>query len=191
MKNLTKRQEMFVCYLLHHGNGARAAREAGYSENTAAKIAWELLNSAKYRHVQAEYRKKLANTKAMAELARQAIHESCMVDLRMDKLKARDPSELDEAERAAISGFTFTKHKSGSGKDAQESETISVKFGSKAEARKMLYKLHGMDREDGSDSGDAEWESAASAFESAMAEVEADYQEAISEPADGGAEEIS
>lgn len=187
MKKLTKRQQMFLAYLLVHGNGALAAREAGYSEAADKQTAWELLNAPKYAHVAAEYNRRLADTKSMAEIARQAIHESCMTDLRMDKLRALDPEQLDPAERAAIAGITQSTHVSGSGDDRQESSTISLKFGSRAEARKMLFKLHGMDR--GQDNDDSEWDDAEDELERAMARLEARRKETALRESESESEE--
>lgn len=46
MANLSPRKAAFVAAYLQHGNGAQAAREAGYSsnENAAKSRAWALLN---------------------------------------------------------------------------------------------------------------------------------------------------
>ena len=57
-QKLTKRQELFVTqYLANGGNGAAAARDAGYSEHTARQIATE--NLAKpYMEPHARWRQK-------------------------------------------------------------------------------------------------------------------------------------
>lgn len=157
MKSLTKRQALFVSHLLLTGNGAKAARLAGYNPDRGDKEAWRLLNDERYSHVRKEYDRRLADAEEMSKLARQAIHESCMLSIKMDKRKALNVDDLDEAEAAQITSISVQKFESEHG---QASENISVKLSSPAEARKMLFKLHGMDRvpEKSTDESDAEAE---------------------------------
>jgi phage terminase small subunit len=49
---LTERQRQFCREYLKDLNALRAARRAGYSEDTAGQIGYELLNSAKFKNVQ-------------------------------------------------------------------------------------------------------------------------------------------
>lgn len=62
--DLTRREFAFVTFLLGHGQMARAAREAGYSEAAAAAIASETLRKPK---VHAFYRRCLAKVANNAE----------------------------------------------------------------------------------------------------------------------------
>ncbi|MBU0593859.1 MAG: terminase small subunit [Gammaproteobacteria bacterium] len=68
--NLTPRQQLFVSEYLIDGNGARAARSAGYSEKTARQIATENLSKP---YIQAAITAKQQETAVKLELRKEHV----------------------------------------------------------------------------------------------------------------------
>ena len=141
MKKLTVRQARFVeCY---DGNGAEAARQAGYSERWAASNLDKLLKNTAIRAAIREREKERTSSLIATREQRQRFWTSVMndedIDLR-DRLRASEllgKSEGDFLERV--------KDESGPG-----TPNISVNFVSKElegvlsdpESRKMLAELY-------------------------------------------------
>lgn len=67
---LTPRQELFISEYLIDGNGARAARSAGYSENSARQIATENLSKP---YIQAAIAAKQQETAVKLELRKEHV----------------------------------------------------------------------------------------------------------------------
>jgi len=68
--NLTAKQQRFISEYLIDGNGARAARSAGYSENTARQIATENLSKP---YIQAAIAVKQQETAVKLELRKEHV----------------------------------------------------------------------------------------------------------------------
>lgn len=104
MPELTPQQSLFVKeYVIGSGNGAEAARKAGYSERSAAKLAHQLMDK---RHIQ----------EAIRRAQRLAFTELASISLGQAKMMLEDPktpagarvelikSMMDRAGLAAVRG---------------------------------------------------------------------------------------
>lgn len=97
-RGLTPRQKEFVRCYVQHFQGSRAAREAGYSEHTASRMAYQLLRTP---HVRQELDRRLEEATATAGidanwvLARYVdLYEKCMQIQEVTDRKGRPTGEF-------------------------------------------------------------------------------------------------
>lgn len=79
-KSLSIKQKKFTKALAIHGNGARAAREAGYSENSAKQIAAENLTKPYLNHEVARIQDQLASEVGINARETLLFWKQCMGD---------------------------------------------------------------------------------------------------------------
>jgi phage terminase small subunit len=152
--NWTDRQRRFVYRYLQHRNGARAVREAGYtckSEN-ADKVAWILLNEARFAHVreaidrreaEIQARLKVSAEQVLEELRKVAFFNLADVLVIQDDGTARlDLSEADAAHLAALGEIQIEERtiKGRDGEPDTTARTIKIKALSKLDALEKLGK---------------------------------------------------
>lgn len=145
--DLTPRQARFVELYVLYGNGAMAAREAGYAEGSADVEASRQLGKAKVRAAVEALRAKVSeSTGTSIERVVLELHRILTADPLegMDEWDCLKPlREWPEDLRRALSGFESEELKDA----GPEGETIGhvrkVKFWSKTEAANLLLKKLG------------------------------------------------
>lgn len=172
---LTPRQNRFVEHYLVHLNATRAAREAGYGTERAAQTGHDLRSLPKYRHVQAEIRRRQDAMKAenwhLQQLVREQLAHVLACDIgRLYKPGTREMKsmdELDPEDRAMIAEVTEKIFEGG--------RSLRVKLYNKLDAAKQLRKMLAMDRQPGppEDDREAEMESARQSMREKLEELSA------------------
>lgn len=150
---LTEKQEQFCQAYLIDFNGAKAARLAGYSEDSARTEAWRLLTNAdiqaRINQLRQEMGKgfNITRERIAQELARIGFFDIRNIHNEDGSLKT--PSEFADDEAAAIGGIkrsvtTFSNENGGEG----EKITIEVKVWEKTKALEQLSRLMGYNAPD-------------------------------------------
>jgi len=147
-KTLTVKEEKFCLnYIVNNGNGAAAARDAGYSENSAAEIACENLRKPHIKSFITKKQREMARKadvtpeRVIAELAKIAFSNlSDYLVVAPDGSQTLDLNAIARDEAAAISEITQVA--SGSGKKAKI--TTKFKLHNKLQALEMLGKSFGL-----------------------------------------------
>jgi len=98
-KRPTPRQSRFIYFWLVHYNGARAAREAGYSANTAAEIAYENLRKP---HIKAEIARLLREKTLSAEFVVARLGQMAMGEIPTKTVIGPDGIKMHYDERTAL-----------------------------------------------------------------------------------------
>lgn len=153
VKQLTEKEERFCQLYLIEFNGAKAAREAGYSEHSAKEIAAENLTKphirARIQHLRAEMGQafNVTRERIAQELAR--IGFSDIRNIFDDKGALKSPAEWSDEDAAAIAGIDTDELFEGSGKDRiMVGFTKKVKLWEKTKALEALCKLMGYNEPD-------------------------------------------
>lgn len=113
-KKLTPRQNYFVARYLVHFNGARAARESGYSPNTAREMAYE--NLAK-PHIKAEISRLLREKALSVEFVLARLGQMALGEIPTKTVIGPDGIKMHYDERSALEnvakahGIFIEKHK--------------------------------------------------------------------------------
>lgn len=106
---LTERQRRFVDYYADHGNGARAAREAGHSEKSAKEIACENLTKPHIQDAIKQRRKELleeAEVRPDAVLRMIASIASFDIgEVFDDNGRVKEVSEMSDVARRIVAGI--------------------------------------------------------------------------------------
>jgi len=147
MKRLSAKQERFIEEFVRCWNGTKAAEYAGYNPDSARKIASELRNHPKYRHVQIALAKKINEGKEKREIEYAAQTEALMQAIRFDPSQTRHPvtgewlslHELDPDVARQIVSVQENEYQN----DGQSGRSVSMKFANKLEAVKILGKHNG------------------------------------------------
>lgn len=109
MSELTPKQELFIAEYLKDGNATRAAKAAGYSEDTAHAIGWENLRKPEIAEEIAKrqnnrlQRLEVDADKVLQELAKLAFFDPRNFYRPDGSLK--DPQELDDITAMALAGW--------------------------------------------------------------------------------------
>ena len=148
---LTEKQRLFVRYYLQHRNASRAARQAGYSVDSASSTGWELLHRPEYDHVARAIRKELENERtrwaALNDTIVQQLAAIATADIGEafdERGELRPMHELDPEVRAAIAELKETEFL---GQDGTPSKSRKVRHWSKPEALALLSKITGLARD--------------------------------------------
>ena len=147
-KTLTEKQRLFVREYLRDRCGAKAARRAGYSVDSAHVTAHELLHSPGYAHVQDLLRQELELERGRWEhLQERIIQERCRIAF-ADIAEVMDAegnilplAAIPEDARAAIAELKETEFL---GQDGEPSVSRKVRWWSKNEALTALEKITGL-----------------------------------------------
>lgn len=152
-KALTIKQERFIGEFMKDGNATRAARDAGYSEKTAAQIGHVLLKNAevaaRIEAHRAELRMgtNLTVERVRKEMARLAFsNPKNLVDQDTGKLK--DLHALSDDDAAVIASIENEELFEGSGETREHVGTLrKVKLWDKGRALELAAKHLGMVRD--------------------------------------------
>jgi phage terminase small subunit len=142
MKKLTPRQEAFVREYLKHGNGTRAAIEAGYSPSGADVQAVRLLGNASVkaeiarRGKRIEERAEISAAEVLREMKRIAMADISQAYDENGNLKKIH--EIPEDVRRAIAGVEVDELWAGGRERTQIGETRKLKFWDKTKALDQL-----------------------------------------------------
>lgn len=114
---LTNRQLKFIEFYCQNQNGAEAARQAGYSEASANRSAYRLLNDPAVKSIIDERLEKqldkleITGERILAELAKIAFADiSDIVDLTNNSITVEDFKKLSQEQRACIASAKKDKH---------------------------------------------------------------------------------
>jgi len=112
--NLTPKQSRFVCFYLLHFNGSLAARQAGYSHRTAAKIASENLQKP---DIKAAISRLLREKTLSVEFVQSRLGHMAMGEIPTKTVIGPDGIKMHYEERTALEnvgkahGIFIEKHK--------------------------------------------------------------------------------
>lgn len=141
-ENLTPKQARFVEEYLVDLNGTQAAIRAGYSENSAAEIAWQTLRRP---HVAEAVDRLLAErpgvtrTRIIDELAKVGFANMYdYIAVQDDGTAYVDLSNLTRDQAAAIGELTVDQYMDGAGEEARPIKRIRFKLSSKQDALEKL-----------------------------------------------------
>lgn len=116
MQNLTEKQKRFVQEYLVDLNATAAAKRAGYSEKSAARIAVELLNKTQVSHEiqkamkRRQQRTEITQDRVLQELAAIAFAKGTdYSNVIAGCVVVNDTADLTEQQKAAIVGIKQTK----------------------------------------------------------------------------------
>ena len=150
--DLNDKQEFFCREYLLDFNATQAAIRAGYSQNSAGQIAFDLLKKHEIiSRIDDLKKERLAASKVTAERVIQELARIAFVDIRNvtgfgpDGVTLKQDSELHEDQAAAISEVTQTTSEGGG--------SLKVKMHSKEKALELLCRHLGLFKEDGRTSG--------------------------------------
>ncbi len=163
-RQLTVRQLRFVEEYCTAGcSAAEAARRAGFSEKSAAKTAWDLLNEPRFAHVQAEFHRRQAERAdrygASADQVVARFAHIALTDIReliewdADGVHLRPSAELTP-EAAALVGSVWVHC------DSLGNQHIKMKPLDQLEALKVLAKIRGLMKEQVEVTGQIDFEAA-------------------------------
>lgn len=131
-KELTGKQKRFCEQYILDFNGARSAREAGYSEATAREIASELLTKPHIRayleDLQANLAETLGITKAMILQEHQKLAFSTMAALRDDWITLKEFNELTPDQKACISEIQTQTRREKDYSVNPEGEVVTIDY---------------------------------------------------------------
>jgi phage terminase small subunit len=150
---LTEKEEAFCQAYLIDFNGAKAARLAGYSENSAKEIASENLTKLHIRERISELRNEMGRSFNISrERIAQELARIGFLDIRNvfdDNGKLKDPKEWGDDEAAAIAGLETEQTFEGYGEDRTWTGYLKkVKLTDKKAALDSLAKLMGYNAPD-------------------------------------------
>lgn len=142
---LTEKQRLFCHEYIIHWNGAKAAREAGYSKDIAKVIASENLTKpnllAYIEHIQKNIAKEAGISALSQVLELKKIAYSNIADLFQGWDKLEDFNNLTAEQKGAILEISYKKELLP-GTDV-EAEFVKLKMHSKLEAIKEINKMLG------------------------------------------------
>lgn len=148
---LTAKQARFIEEYLVDFNATQAAIRAGYSEETAGVIGYENL---KKPYIQAEIRKRQADTAAALSITREAVLRELkriafsdmrrFAEFKDGTLKITDSEDLTEDESPAISELSMSESESTTDTGSSSSRTRKVKLHDKVKALENLSKHLGL-----------------------------------------------
>jgi phage terminase small subunit len=144
LKGLTPKEALFVTKYLQHFNGAKAAREAGYSEVAAKEIGYEILTKPHVSYaLKCFFHRKIADEiKTIDQIAMRLqqiafTNLSDIITWTPDGLTfPKAIEDLTEAQQAAIESVRFTENANGI--------TVEVKIADRIAALKLLGQQLGM-----------------------------------------------
>jgi phage terminase small subunit len=145
---LTEKQKIFCREYVYDFNGARAARVAGYSEDTAKEMACENLTKP---HIQEEIKRLQGNTAELAGISRlmlaselKKIAFSSIAHLHDTWITRKEFEKLTEDQKACIQEIS-TQIKTSRNADGtlEENEYVKVKLYDKQRAIDSLTKMFG------------------------------------------------
>lgn len=154
-KKLTEKERLFCHKYIIDWNGARSAREAGYSEDTAREIASQNLTKIHIQQYIAFIRNnfeeesgisKLRNLQELAKIAYSSIshlHDTWTELTYWDEIKETNPDVMSAVE--SIDTKTETRKYKTDGDDEQDVEIkyVKIKLYSKTTALEMINKMLG------------------------------------------------
>lgn len=143
--SLTEQQKFFCGEYVIDWNGARAARAAGYSQNSAKEQASRLLTnaniSAYIEHIQEDIGK-LAGVSALRNLQElKKLAYTNLSDFKNGWMKEKDFDELSDYEKAALSEIQHTTRTFEGGSES----IVKFKLHDKMKAIDMMNKMLGFD----------------------------------------------
>jgi phage terminase small subunit len=132
-KELTGKQKRFCEEYIFDFNGTRAAKEAGYSEDTAYSIASENLRKPEIREYIKELESDLAKTSGISRLKVLREHEklafSSIAHLHNTWIERKEFEQLTEDQKAAIIEIqTQTRTEMKYNPESEEQEPVQVDF---------------------------------------------------------------
>lgn len=143
VKKLTPKEELFVQRYIIDFNGAGAARDVGYSENSAKEIAAELLTKPHIQLRLKEIQKELSERNG--DLAQQVIDElkkvgfSNIQDYVENGNSIKDLSTIDAVKAGAVASIKKSRTTFGDGEGNEgEKETVEFKLWDKISALEKL-----------------------------------------------------
>lgn len=146
---LTVKQRRFCEEYVIDWNATRAAKAAGYSEDTATEIGYENLTKPHLLAYVEEIQKNLARlcgvSAARNVLELKKIAYSSAANLRSDWSDVKDWNELTDDERAILSEIQVTKKRIGSPDAPVFEEFLRYKTYDKTKALEILNKMLGWD----------------------------------------------
>lgn len=145
---LTEKQRLFCHRYIRHWNGAKAAREVGYSETTAKEIACENLTkphiAAYINEIKADIEKEAGLSKLMVVEEHQKLAFSSIAHLHDTWITRKAFEELTDDQKSCISEISTqiktTRNEDGS---LSENEYIKVKLYDKQKSLESIAKLLG------------------------------------------------
>lgn len=149
MESLTEKQELFCNEYIIDFNATRAAKAAGYSEDTAKVIGWENLTKPYLQARIAELRKELADKLNLnKERVLQEYSKIAFFDIRKiytDDGSLKAVSDIDDDSAAAIAGIEVYEEKINSKDEDSESigSTKKIKVADKRAALDSICKVLG------------------------------------------------
>ena len=147
-KKLTEKQELFCQRYLIDFNATKAAKEAGYSEDTAHSIGWENLRKPEIQNRITELRQQMGKAyNVTRERIAQELARIGFMDIRNifdENGTLKSPENWSDDEAAAIAGLETEQTFDGYGKDRVWTGYLKkVKLTDKRAALDSLSKLMG------------------------------------------------
>lgn len=152
-KPLTEKQELFCQRYLIDFNATQAAKDAGYSEDTAYSIGWENLRKPEIQQRIAEIRQTTGrNFNITRERLAQELAKIAFADVRLifnEDGSLKSPENWPDDIAAVIAGVDTDEIWEGRGEDRQKvGETKKLKMWEKTKAIEALAKLMGYNEPD-------------------------------------------
>lgn len=146
--DLTEKQKIFCREYILDWNATRAAKVAGYSENTASEMGYENLNKPQIKayieEIKSDIEKQAGISALGVALEYKKLAFSSLADLQRDWLTLEEWDALTPDQKACISEIKRTTRKvKTKGSDDEELETIQIKLHDKNKALDSLTKLLG------------------------------------------------
>jgi phage terminase small subunit len=143
---LTERQRRFVDYFADHGNGAKAARQAGYSEESAKQIATENLSKPYLVDAIKRRRKELVEEAGVRpDAVLRMIAQVATFDISEifdDNGRVKEVSEMSDVARRIVAGIeTFTV---GTRDGSSHTTTAKIKIPDRLKALELLARHLGL-----------------------------------------------
>ena len=146
---LTEKQRKFCLEYIFDYNASRAAREAGYSEDTAGAIGWENLKKPEIKAYIKELQNNLEETSGISRLKVLREHEklafSSIAHLHNTWITRKEFEELTEEQKASIESIETSIKRIVNDFEAFDVEYVKVKLYSKQKSLDSISKLLGFD----------------------------------------------
>lgn len=148
--DLTGKQKRFCEEYIRDYNASRAAREAGYSDNTAGEIGYENLKKpeikAFIRHLQENLAETAGISKLMVLEEYKKMAFSSIANLHNSWIERKEFDELTEAQKACIAEIqTQTRTIVSDDGEVAQVEFVKIKLFDKQKALDAITKLLGFD----------------------------------------------
>lgn len=153
-KICTPKEELFCQrYIANYFNGAKSAREAGYSESVARETAHDLLTKA---HIQKRINELRAELIATFDLTKERLAQILMRIAEFDPRKLYDDigllkevADLDDDTAGAVASVEVFKEFEGQGANRKQvGSTTKVKASDRIKAAEALARLMGLNAPD-------------------------------------------